>query len=44
MNGGDGGVLLQPRLDELTANAVRTVYTHGTTLDGDNPPPSTSRG
>ncbi|MEU1159562.1 hypothetical protein ABZ372_01560 [Streptomyces sp. NPDC005921] len=36
MNGGDGGVLLRPELDELTANAVRTVYTHGTTLDADN--------
>ncbi|MET9086821.1 hypothetical protein ABZX77_33910 [Streptomyces sp. NPDC004237] len=36
MNGGDGGVLLRPKLDELTANAVRTVYTHGTTLDADS--------
>ncbi|MFM9608338.1 hypothetical protein [Streptomyces niveiscabiei] len=35
MNGGDGGVLLQRGLADLTAGAVRTVYTHGTALDAD---------
>jgi hypothetical protein len=35
MNGGDGGVMLKPGLAGLTANAVMTVYTHGTALHAD---------
>ncbi|GAQ50417.1 hypothetical protein [Streptomyces acidiscabies] len=36
MNGGDGGVLLKRGLDDLTAGAVKAVYTHGTALDADS--------
>lgn len=35
MNGGDGGVMLKPGLAGLTANAVQTIYSHGTTLNYD---------
>jgi len=36
MNGGEGGVLIRPGLDDLTAGALRTVYTHGSALEADS--------
>lgn len=33
MNGGDGGVLIKPGLQELISNAIQSVYAHGATLN-----------